>query len=427
MRIALLHYTSPPVAGGVERVLMDHARLLAGHGHQVTIVCGEGEASGVAGIEVHVLPELRRGGGDELSGETAEQLEALLAKQDLVFLHNVLTMPFHLGLTNALWSIAGSARPLRVVAWIHDVAAANPAYAPVPAILQRAHERVEYVAVSELRRREWCTASGLPGARCRVIPNGIDLLERLRLTPAVRRLAEEWRILEREVVLLHPTRLLQRKNVELSLRVTAELLASQRGTRETASISATWTAGRDARRDRRDACATQAPTPSPPPPPAPLLLITGAADPHHAPSAGYADSLRLLRAELHLEAHACFVSDYFSPSDADVDSLYALADALLYPSHQEGFGLPILEAALHRLPIFCRDLETLRALLPPEALTVFPEHAAPAEIAGDLRRQVEASRTIRNRKTVVQTYGWPAIYQNFLAPLLAGAETPPSP
>jgi glycosyltransferase involved in cell wall biosynthesis len=233
----------------------------------------------------------------------------------------------------------------------------------------------------------------LPGTRCRVIPNGIDLLERLRLTPAVRRLAEEWRILEREVVLLHPTRLLQRKNVELSLRVTAELLAAQ----------------------------------SPPLRPNPLLLITGAADPHHAPSAAYADSLRRLRSELHLEAHACFVSDYFSPTDADVDSLYALADALLYPSHQEGFGLPILEAALHRLPIFCRDLETLTALLPPEALTVFPEHAAPAEIANDLRRQVAASRTIRNRKTVVQTYGWPAIYQNFLAPLLAGAETPLSP
>jgi glycosyltransferase involved in cell wall biosynthesis len=110
-----------------------------------------------------------------------------------------------------------------------------------------------------------------------------------------------------------------------------------------------------------------------------------------------------------------------------VDSLYTLADALLYPSHQEGFGLPVLEAALHRLPIFCRELETLMALLPAESLTVFPDDASPAEIAAELRRQVEASRTIRNRKAVVQTYGWPAIYQNFLAPLLAGAETPPFP
>jgi glycosyltransferase involved in cell wall biosynthesis len=161
--------------------------------------------------------------------------------------------------------------------------------------------------------------------------------------------------------------------------------------------------------------------------PPPLLLITGAADPHHAPSAAYADSLRRLSSELHLEEHVCFVSDYFSPTDADVDSLYTLADALLYPSHQEGFGLPMLEAALHGLPIFCRDLETLTSLLPAENITVFPDHAEPAEIARELRRQVEASRTIRNRKAVVQRYGWPAIYQNFLAPLLAGAETPPFP
>ncbi|HEV7402842.1 MAG TPA: glycosyltransferase, partial [Chthoniobacteraceae bacterium] len=163
------------------------------------------------------------------------------------------------------------------------------------------------------------------------------------------------------------------------------------------------------------------------PPTAPLLLITGAADPHHTPSTAYADSLRRLRTELRLEAHVCFVSDHFPPSDADVDSLYALADALLFPSHQEGFGLPMLEAALHRLPIFCRDLETLTSLLPAENITIFPEHAAPAQIAADLRRQVEASHTIRNRKAVVQNYGWPAIYQNFLAPLLAGAETPPFP
>jgi glycosyltransferase involved in cell wall biosynthesis len=415
---------------------MDHARLFASHGIAVTIVCGEGEGSGEAGIDVTVLRELRRGGSDELSAETTAQLKALLARQDVVFLHNVLTMPFHPGLTKALSRIAAVGSPARstqFVAWIHDVAAANPAYAPVPEIFRQAHERVEYVAVSEVRRREWCAVSGLPPVRCRVIPNGIDLLERLRLTPAVRRLAEEWRILERDVVVLHPTRLLQRKNVEMSLRVAAELLRygvpALAGEALHASMSQNL--GEAVRDDTVPPpkggtpylCASSAPRL----PPGPLLLITGAADPHHAPSAAYADSLRCLRSELHLDEHVCFVSDYFSPTDADVDSLYALADALLYPSHQEGFGLPILEAALHRLPIFCRDLETLTALLPHAALTVFPDDAAPAHVAGELRRQVEASRTIRNRKAVVQRYGWPAIYHNFLAPLLAGTETPPFP
>ncbi|HEV7403678.1 MAG TPA: glycosyltransferase, partial [Chthoniobacteraceae bacterium] len=69
MRIALLHYTCPPVAGGVERVLMDHARLFARNGHEVTIICGEG--TGGSGIEVRVLPEMRRSAGGALSSTTA--------------------------------------------------------------------------------------------------------------------------------------------------------------------------------------------------------------------------------------------------------------------------------------------------------------------------------------------------------------------
>ena len=43
MRIALLHYSSPPIVGGVESVLAHHARLLANDGHEVTILAGRGE------------------------------------------------------------------------------------------------------------------------------------------------------------------------------------------------------------------------------------------------------------------------------------------------------------------------------------------------------------------------------------------------
>ena len=42
-KIALLHYSAPPVVGGVESVLGHHARLLADAGHEVRIVAGRGE------------------------------------------------------------------------------------------------------------------------------------------------------------------------------------------------------------------------------------------------------------------------------------------------------------------------------------------------------------------------------------------------
>ncbi len=44
MKIAIVHYTSWPVIGGVESVIRQHALLMSRHGHEVAIVCGEGGA-----------------------------------------------------------------------------------------------------------------------------------------------------------------------------------------------------------------------------------------------------------------------------------------------------------------------------------------------------------------------------------------------
>lgn len=43
MRIALLHYSIPPVIGGVESVLAHHARLMADAGHDVQVIAARGE------------------------------------------------------------------------------------------------------------------------------------------------------------------------------------------------------------------------------------------------------------------------------------------------------------------------------------------------------------------------------------------------
>jgi glycosyltransferase involved in cell wall biosynthesis len=47
-------------------------------------------------------------------------------------------------------------------------------------------------------------------------------------------------------------------------------------------------------------------------------------------------------------------------SDDDVRSLYQMADALFFPSRQEGYGLPLIEAALHGVPVFCSDIPAHR-------------------------------------------------------------------
>ena len=47
-------------------------------------------------------------------------------------------------------------------------------------------------------------------------------------------------------------------------------------------------------------------------------------------------------------------------TDDDVHACYQAADALLFCSYGEGFGLPIVEAAQHRLPMLLRDLPEFR-------------------------------------------------------------------
>jgi glycosyltransferase involved in cell wall biosynthesis len=49
-------------------------------------------------------------------------------------------------------------------------------------------------------------------------------------------------------------------------------------------------------------------------------------------------------------------------SDELLARLYAVAQALLVPSKGEGFGLPLIEAAQHGLPIICRDLPVFREI-----------------------------------------------------------------
>ncbi|HEY2344080.1 MAG TPA: glycosyltransferase family 4 protein [Chthoniobacteraceae bacterium] len=408
MRIALLHYSFWPVIGGVETVMLEHARLFSAAGHEVTVFCGAGQAFARRESEdgsVHLfrtehLPlesatvveqgqksgipwKISKAVFEERYAKLCEFLSKGLADHDVVFMHNVCTMPFDLPLTAALWVTADALSNVRFVAWVHDLAAGNPDYAlgdssEIPwHLLGRAHSRMEYVTVSERRKRQLLAAFELTDEQCSVVPDGIDPVRQLRLPKELEHLAVSRKWAEHELLLLHPTRLLRRKNVELSLRVTAALRAL----------------GQDA-----------------------ALLITGAEDIHNPASVEYAASLHRLHDELELGSSAVFLSDHLPIKAEELSGLYRLADALFFPSRQEGFGLPVLEAAAHRLPAFCADVEPFNAL--PGAIPFDPE-ASPEEIAAFLIQRTDASPAIQARKSVVRDFAWSAIWRKCLAPLLS--------
>ena len=63
-------------------------------------------------------------------------------------------------------------------------------------------------------------------------------------------------------------------------------------------------------------------------------------------------------AGLGLEGAALFLADLLPEGlpDEEVPAVYRLADALFLPSREEAFGIPLLEAGLSGLPIFCSSL-----------------------------------------------------------------------
>ena len=102
---------------------------------------------------------------------------------------------------------------------------------------------------------------------------------------------------------------------------------------------------------------------------APRLLVTGPLGPHNPTNAEYLAELRTKACEQRAEGDITFLYDAvvdeqgrhpLAISNSVMSDLFRLADALLFPSQAEGFGIPLLEAGLSGLPIFCSELPVSR-------------------------------------------------------------------
>jgi glycosyltransferase involved in cell wall biosynthesis len=129
--------------------------------------------------------------------------------------------------------------------------------------------------------------------------------------------------------------------------------------------------------------------------------------------------LTSLRKELKLEHAAHFLAeltDQFIP-DPVISDFYHLSDALFMPSTEEGFGIPILEAGLAGLPIFCSDIPPLRSLSSSNA-TYFSPDADPVELANRIVNHLSFDPVFRMRMRVRREFSWEGIYAREIAPLL---------
>ena len=104
-------------------------------------------------------------------------------------------------------------------------------------------------------------------------------------------------------------------------------------------------------------------------------------------------------------------------SGADVEGLFALADAFVFPSFYEGFGLPVLEAMARGVPVACSDRSSLPEVAGDAALLFDP--ADPGAIANALERllgdpELAASLAAAGRARATQ-FTWVRTAQQTLA------------
>jgi glycosyltransferase involved in cell wall biosynthesis len=413
-RIAILHYSAPPVVGGVEAVIQAHVRGLIRAGCQVTVVAGKGTRQALPkGSGFELIPEmdsqhaeilqcsreLEQGRVPASFEPLTKRLEQILAPvlepYDNIIIHNLFTKHFNLPLTTALFRLLDGGALHGCIAWCHDLSWTSPHSLPkvhpgYPWDYLRAyHPDVTYVAVSRYRQSELAGLLRIPQENIKVVYDGVDPQGLLGLTPQGAALIERLGLWESDLIMLMPVRVTQAKNIEFAIQVTAALKAH--GLR-------------------------------------PALIVTGPPDPHDPANMEYFRGLHELRGQANLDKEVRFVYESDPERDLpfEIDSdrlgeLYRFSDLLFLPSHREGFGMPVLEAGLVGLPVVSAAVPAAKEIGRQE-VTSLPPKASPLQAAQLILKLMESSSQYKLRKRVRTEYTWQAIIKRDILPLLQQAE-----
>jgi mannosylglucosylglycerate synthase len=405
-KIAILHYASPPIIGGVESTIYHHARLLSEAGFKVEVLAGRGEhfqpltafhqideidsrqpePSKVVQelVKGHVTPAF-----EDLADRLFHRISELLTGTAVLIVHNAISLHKNLALTAALHRFSREG-VTPIIAWCHDFAWQDPLYIPELHqgypwdLLKTPWPGVVYVAVSKHRRERLAELLGLPLEEIRVITPGVDQEAFLGIGPATRHLVKQLKVFESEPLGLLPARITRRKNIEFAIRVIAALQRHK---------------------------------------PNPMLLVTGPPGPHNPKNAAYLESLKKLRSSLGVEKSIQFLYEQgengqpWNLAGEVVADLYRVADFLLFPSTSEGFGIPVLEAGLARLPVFAADIPPVRESAASHAC-LFDPAGDPQEVARRILEKLDKDQAYQLRRRVLSTFTWEAILKKEIVPLI---------
>jgi glycosyltransferase involved in cell wall biosynthesis len=407
---AILHYSAPPVVGGVEAVIHAHCKIFLQHGYPVTVVAGAGESSGLpVGAGFKLIPELDSQHErveqmsallaegkiphdfDELSAQLADQLQPLLQDFDTVIAHNLITKHFNLMFTAAVYRLLDAGVLHHLVAWCHDFTwtsshSRHMVHDGYPWDLLRTYRpEITYVTISEERKADLVQLLGCPEDKVKVVYSGVDPRHLLGLSEETMDLVSRLGILDSDLAILMPVRVTQAKNIEYALQVVAAL--KQEGVQT-------------------------------------VLVLTGPPDPHDSGNMEYFQELREVRKSLGVENEMRFVYESGPQPDQPfqidmqtVGELFRVCDLVLMPSHREGFGMPVLEAGLVGTPVFCTSIPAAREI-GKQDVTIFDLKMGPSLLAERIIQWMQQDPVYRLRQRVRKNYTWEAIFTQHIEPLI---------
>lgn len=404
LKTAILHYSCPYVVGGVEEVVGQHASLFHRHGHEVKIIAGKGDVytrdfpviinpifSSMNTFVNRAHQELKNGKRSHfyhLIENMFVELNIELESFDLLIAHNVMTMPYNLPLTFAIKNLAHSGK-VKVISWNHDSCYFLPdcpdLYHEEPwDILKKMFPYIRYVCISKARCRQFHQLYKTT-KKITDVPDGIDPPEFFQLAPDLAKIVREQNLYEADLIMVHPSRLIPRKNFELGLRVVCAL--------KDAGVNVRY-------------------------------LITGVYDPHEPRNLKYYSELKKKIKNFNITREVLIISDYpmkngkkITPDHMFIRDLYFIADILFMPSISEGFGIPLLEAGMAKLPIVCSDIPPFMEI-GEDHVCFFSITDTPEKIAEKILNFLATISTHNMYRRVIEKYAWDAVYINHIRPLL---------
>ena len=407
-KVALLHYAYPPNIGGVEILLRGHAKILAELDYQVTVITGDGEEKNPE-ISFIKIPEIQsilkfnpqlyekiveKGIVDEgfadLKNLIMTKLEEHLDSQDIIIVHNMLTLVHNLPFISFLKDYFKKNPNKKLIVWAHDQTFIDGENIlsdksgvnlnqEEKDLLLRPLENAIYVVISETFKELLVKVMDLSKNQTTVIPDGVDLRKFLEIDDSIWKVFHEKQLLAGFPLVLSPVNIIFRKNLEYCLDIIFHLKKQY---------------------------------------PDIKYIISGQVS-NHRKNQGYYETLIKKIEQLDLKTNIIFLKDHFDRSleNSEVHDLYDLSDLVFFFSKGENFGLPLIESALTSTPAFISDLKVFKEIGGSNLFNINVKNLTAEQSAAIVQNFIETDKIIKLKKIVRQKYNLETIIKEMLIPL----------